>query len=47
MVEPLAENRWSVVRYGNDACSWDEAEVLPMCPECEEMMLEQWLIGDG
>lgn len=46
IVQPTAENRWAIIRFDAHGVWWEEAEVLPMCPECRSVLLEPCLIAE-
>ncbi len=47
MVEPLAQDKWTVFRYGDHTRCWKESAILPVCPDCQCAVLDFWSIDDG
>ncbi len=46
VVEPVAQDKWTVVRYGDHTNTWCEATPIPLCPDCLDIALDLWLVDD-
>jgi hypothetical protein len=44
VVEPLAQDRWLIVRYGDVTDFWSQVAFAPQCPDCPEVVLDLWQI---
>lgn len=45
-VEPVEQNIWQVIRYGDHTRPYKEAVFKPKCPDCKTVVLQPWLIKD-
>ncbi len=46
IVEPVAQDRWITMRYGNHTQTWREAAIMPFCPDCKCVFLNDWMIDE-
>jgi ribosomal protein S27AE len=45
IVEPLEQDKWMIIRYGDTAHRLSQVAFTPECPACEGVVLEPWLIA--